>query len=122
MAFKGLITKARAGNAAACMNCGEPLHPKRGSRRQRYCGSACRQSAFRSNKWAARYKTADPLRSVPNNDGKSIVCEGHFGDRGSRISAPAMVLERELTSGRHWAPVTSPDGVVCLVASLGAAP
>jgi hypothetical protein len=38
--------QGRAGNDASCANCGKRLRPKRASRRMRFCGDACRQSAF----------------------------------------------------------------------------
>lgn len=56
----------RAGNAIACESCGTPLTPKRGSRRQRFCSDACKQTAFRSKKWASRQETPEALRSVEN--------------------------------------------------------
>jgi len=69
------------GNGTTCIGCGAPLMPKRGSRRQRYCSNACRQSAFRAKKWVERYKIPDPLRSVENNGVKSKACKGDFRDR-----------------------------------------
>jgi hypothetical protein len=46
--------QGRAGNAITCATCGKRLCPKRGSRRMRFCGVACRQSAFCAKKWAWR--------------------------------------------------------------------
>jgi hypothetical protein len=105
--------QGRAGNGTHCVACGCPLHPKRGSRRQRYCSDACRQAAFRTKKWASRYETPDPLRSVENNSHKSIGCERGFGDRASHICGPAHVIESEVFGNRRWRRVTSPDGVTC---------
>jgi hypothetical protein len=110
--------QCRAGNDTSCANCGKRLCPKRGSRRMRFCGVACRQSAFRARKWASRYAGPDPLRSVQNKGVGSIACNGHFAVRASRISGPAKVIVRELFDGLVWNPVTSVDGVVVLAARL----
>jgi hypothetical protein len=45
--FTSEINNAAVGNAAACERCGKPLHPKPGSRRQRFCNDACRQAHHR---------------------------------------------------------------------------
>ena len=111
----------RVGNSAACLTCGAPLHRKRAGRRPRYCGDGCKQSAFRARKWAGRYEIPAPLRNERNNDGKSTACNSRFGDLASHISGPAGVIEWELIRNRHWTPITSPDGVSCLVAKIGAA-
>lgn len=111
--------QGRAGNDISCATCGKRLSPKRGSRRMRFCGIACRQSAFRARKWASHYEGPDPLRSVQNKGGGSIACNGHFAVRASRISGPAKVIVRELFDGLVWNPVTSVDGVVVLVARVG---
>jgi hypothetical protein len=39
--------QAGSGNAAHCEYCGQPLQPKPGSRRQRFCTDACRQAEHR---------------------------------------------------------------------------
>ena len=109
----------RAGNDTSCANCGKRLCPKRGSRRMRFCGSACRQAAFRAKKWASRYEGPSPLRSAQNKGVGSIACNGHFAVRASRISGPAKVIDRELFDGLVWSPVRSVDGVVVLVARVG---
>jgi hypothetical protein len=49
--------RGRAGNAISCATCGKQLCPKRGSRRMRFCGVACRQSAFRAKKWTSRLRS-----------------------------------------------------------------
>ena len=46
-------TQGRAGNGVTCDASGAPLAPKPGSRRQRYCGSACRQARYRARKRAS---------------------------------------------------------------------
>jgi predicted nucleic acid-binding Zn ribbon protein len=48
--------RGRVGNGVHCLVCSAALDPKRGSRRQRFCSNACRQSAFRSKKWGRRRK------------------------------------------------------------------
>ena len=101
-----------AGNDTSCANCGKRLRPKRASRRMRFCGDACRQSAFRA-------EGPDPLRSVQNKGAGSIACNGHFGVRASRICGPVKVIARELFDNLVWNPVTSVNGVLVLVAHLG---
>jgi hypothetical protein len=110
--------QGRAGNGLSCANCGKRLHPKRGSRRMRFCSVACRQSAFRAKKWASRYEGRGPLRPVQNNAAVSKSCNGHL--RGaSGICAPTRVVSRELLAGFMWCLVVSPDGVRAEVARLG---
>jgi len=46
------------GNGVSYDACGTPLASKPGSRRQRYCGSACRQAGYRARKRAGRCTTA----------------------------------------------------------------
>jgi hypothetical protein len=108
----------RAGNDTSCANCGKRLCPKRGSRRMRFCGIACRQSAFRARKWASRYEGPDPLRSVRNTPAASRACNSKFGDRGSGIRGPMEVVERELFNGLVWRPIVSPDGVCAEIARI----
>jgi hypothetical protein len=43
----------RNGNARTCAACGAALKPKRGSRRQRYCGFECRDRARRDRNFSA---------------------------------------------------------------------
>jgi hypothetical protein len=110
---------ARAGNAFACENCSRRLHPKRGSRRQRFCCASCRNMAFRAKKWGARYDGLGPLRSVRNNAVASMACNGHLARRAPRICGPAHVVGAELIVGRKWKPVTSPDGITVYLADRG---
>jgi hypothetical protein len=111
--------QGRAGNDLSCAKCGKRLHPKRGSRRMRFCSGACRQSAFRAKKWASRYEGRSPLRPVQNNAAVSKSCNGHLRDRASGICAPTRVVSRELLAGFMWCLVVSPDGVRAEVARLG---
>jgi hypothetical protein len=92
--------RGRAGNGVHCLVCSAPLDPKRGSRRQRYCSNACRQSAFRTKKWTRRYETPDPLRSVRNNGVASTACKAGFGDR-----APLELLG----GGYRWPGAARPE-------------
>ena len=111
--------QGRAGNDTSCANCGRRLHPKRGSRRMRFCGSACRQAAFRAKKWASRYEGREPLRSIQDNAIASMACNGHFRHRASGICGPNRVVSRELFAGVTWCVVVSSDGIRAEVARLG---
>ena len=113
--------QVHAGNGASCADCGKTLHPKRGSRRQRYCDAACRKSANRALKMAARYPYSGVSRSVQNNNVISIACKGHFDGRASHIYGPARVIAREVFAGLDWQLTTSPDGIVVMVSRLGRA-
>jgi len=61
--------QGRGGNAQNCAACGVPLDPAPGSRRQLYCGSACRQTAYRARKRSGRCQvprvTINPLSTAP---------------------------------------------------------
>jgi len=82
----------RNGNLLNCQNCGRPLRPKRGSRRQTYCGYRCRNEARRNRNFVGsghtRYPGQANARSVDNPPLLSMACEGHFGSRGSRFGVP----------------------------------
>jgi hypothetical protein len=95
---------SRNGNALACAACGKAIMPKLGSRRQKYCTGACKFKAFRSKKWANRYQTPDPQRSVENNATKSIPCKGEFGGRAFPTKAPLNLL-----GGYVWSDAISVD-------------
>jgi hypothetical protein len=110
----------RAGNAVCCQKCGEPLHPKRGSRRQLYCSYKCRDEARRQRNFAAsgatRYPSQGIPRSVENQPLSSNGCKADFVVRPPCIVGPARVIETEVIAGRSWESVVSPDGVTCQVA------
>ncbi len=82
-----IATPARPtnGNATRCDHCGAPLHPKRGSRRQKFCSYRCRDEARRARNYAifgsARRGSQGIPRSVQNIDAKSKACKADFGDR-----------------------------------------
>jgi hypothetical protein len=112
----------RAGNALHCGHCGKLLHPKRGSRRQRYCGPKCREAVRRGRNFAVFAATRTPSlgkpRSVENSLLTSTACKVTFGDRAYSIDGPREVVETEIIAGRVWHPVKSPDGVTCQVARI----
>jgi hypothetical protein len=87
------------GNRITCEKCGVALAPKRGSRRQRFCSDACKFKAFRSKKWAARYRIPDPQRSVRNSAIKPNGCPGTLADRGSAAKAPIVAIGRGVSVG-----------------------
>jgi hypothetical protein len=91
-------SRKRNGNCATCANCSEPLHPKRGSRRQRFCSYRCRDEARRNRNFQffATTRSAIP-RSVQNNRVGSVAWRGDFGDRP---------LPLNLVGGHRW-----PDGI-----------
>jgi hypothetical protein len=84
--------KLRAGNARCCECCGQRLQPKRGSRRQRFCNSRCRDEARRARNHAvfgtARRGSQAIPRSVENNRVKSNACNGHFDGQPPSICGP----------------------------------
>ena len=82
----------RHGNRITCEKCGRALAPKRGSRRQRFCSDACKFKAFRSKKWADRYQTPDPQRSVQNSSTKPNGCKSIFADRALAIKAQIVAI------------------------------
>jgi hypothetical protein len=92
--------RRRNGNAATCANCGEPLNPKRGSRRQSYCSYWCRDEARRARNFAASATTrrGSPAipRSVENKGVGSTPYEGDFHGRASRIVGPHGAIESEI--------------------------
>ena len=92
------------GNALACAACGKAIVPKRGSRRQKYCTGACKFRAFRSKKWANRYRTPDPQRSVENIQALSTSCKVDFGGRACPTKAPLNLI-----GGYSWSDATSVD-------------
>src|SRR6516164_2303458 len=111
----------RAGNAVCCQKCGKPLHPKRGSRRQRYCSYKCRDEARRSRNFAVSASTRRGSQGIPRSvENQPTVSNGYKADfvagRASSIVGPARVIETEIIAGRIWEPVVSPDGICCEVA------
>lgn len=110
------IQQGRAGNGTACLGCGKPLHPKRGSRRQRYCSYRCRDEARRTRNFAVSAATRYPNKAIPrsveNTADQSTASKVGFGDRAQGIVGPAHVVEREVMARWNWRRITSPDGVV----------
>jgi hypothetical protein len=76
----------RAGNAARCEHCGNPLRPKPGSRRQRFCGDVCRQAAHRANRKAVHSKNPAGVHLDPSTDlSRSKSVEPVEVERGDRL-------------------------------------
>ena len=114
--------QGRAGNGTRCLACGSTLHPKRTSRRQRYCSYRCRDEARRARNFAAsgatrRGSPAIP-RTVKNRPLTSISCEGGFAGRTPSIIGPRVVIATEIIAGRIWEWEVSPDGVWSEVARV----
>jgi hypothetical protein len=132
------IPGQRHGNAAVCAMCGEPLTPKRGSRRQMFCSARCRDAARRARNSAAsgysRPKTRNarrcvkkrcPLprspvpRSVKNPPVNSIACKTDFRGRGCVDEALwQRIVAAEVIGPHHWTTTVSSDGVVSEIAQL----
>ena len=123
------IPKHRNGNAITCSTCGTPLAPKHGSRRQRYCGRACKRAgrsvqnkqahsmarkgialgtvadAFKSTR---PHRTPEAVRSVEKKSVNSVTYKGDFA---GRASIPRHVIDIEVVGARKWMPTVSADGV-----------
>jgi hypothetical protein len=125
------IPKHRNGNAIACSTCGTPLAPKRGSRRQRYCGRACKragrsvqnkqahsmarkgiapETAADAFKSARPHRRPETVRSVENKLANSVTYKRDFAGGGS-IHGPRYVIDIEVMGGRIWVSTVSADGV-----------
>ena len=102
--MRGWPLHSRNGNALACTVCGKAIVPKPGSRRQKYCTGACKIKASASKKWASRYQTPDPQRSVENIKAISISCKADFGGRAFPTKAPLNLI-----GGHSWSDATSVD-------------
>ena len=109
------------GNSTRCAVCGAALHPKRASRRQRFCSDRCRDEDRRARNFAkigrARYPHSGVPRSVKNSAANSSTSKGEIAGRGSAIPWQ-RIIETEVIEAHAWEPVTSTDGVVCQVARL----
>ena len=119
----GREVQARHGNASACQNCGEPITPKHGSRRQRYCNGRCKDEARRNRNNAicgrARYPSGPVPRSVKNSHANSNGCKAGLAGRGSVDKALWQhIVTVEVTNGHHWSPSVSTDGVKSEVTML----
>jgi hypothetical protein len=103
-----------------CRHCGKPFRPKLACHiQQKFCGATCRKSAARALKFPARYPYSGVSRAKPKIATNSKASKSGFGDRPSPIFGPPAVIRAELFACRDWASVTSPDGVVVMVATLG---
>jgi hypothetical protein len=95
--------RLRVGDDASCDACGTPLAPKPGSRRQRYCGSACRQAAYRARKRAGRCETPRvTISRLARPTPLELVGHGHRWPSARRIEIAAIIdiVEREIGGGR----------------------
>ena len=115
--------RPRHGNAASCQNCGAPITPKRGSRRQRFCNSRCKDEARRNRNNAicgrARYPSGPVPRSVKNSHANSSTCKAGLAGRGSVDKALWQhIVTVEVINGHHWSPSVSSDGVASEVTTL----
>ena len=133
-----IIPGQRHGNAAVCAMCGEPLSPKRGSRRQMFCSARCRDAARRARNSAAsgysrpkhetragalkngaRYPRSPVPRSVKNPPVNSIACKTDFRGRGCVDEALwQRIVAAEVIGPHHWTTTVSSDGVVSEIAQL----
>ena len=102
--MRGGPLHSRNGNALACAACGKAIVPKPGSRRQKYCTGACKFKAFRSKKWASRYQTPDPQRSVKNIQAIPTSCKADFSGRAFPTKAPLNLI-----GGYSWSDAISVD-------------
>ena len=109
------------GNSMCCAVCGTTLHPKRASRRQRFCSVQCRDENRRTRNFAkigrARYPRSGEPRSVKNSAANSATSKSEIAGRGSPIPWP-RIIKTEVIDVHGWEQVTSTDGVVCQVAHL----
>jgi hypothetical protein len=125
------IPKHRNGNAITCWICGKPLAPKRGSRRQRYCGHTCKRAGRSVEKKQANsmarkgialeavtdtfkstrpHRTPETVRSVENTLANSAACKRDFAGRGS-THGPRDVIDIEVVGARKWTATVSAGGV-----------
>ena len=79
------MIETRNGNRITCESCGKTISPKRGSRRQQYCGARCRENARRARNFEIMGRTSPAPRSVENTLINSAACKGDFADRASLI-------------------------------------
>jgi hypothetical protein len=92
---------SRRDTPVKCAMCGRSV--TRRSRQQRYCSDRCRDFVRCENNG----RTANGFNGL----------QAAKSGSSPRIYGPRRVIERELVAGRDWAPVVSPDGVICVVAS-----
>jgi hypothetical protein len=104
------VQGARNGNATACADCGQPIAPKRGSRRQQFCSERCQKRAARSRNWQKIYGTPGPSGSVQNTQDNSSGCKPGFASRASGIVGPDDVILAEVVDAHQWQVMTAKDG------------
>jgi len=108
----------RRNDKVACASCNKTV--ERQSRRQQFCSKKCCERARkRTRKAGLGTNTRAPAN--PPKFGNKI--NGLWPSKPRPypgISAPAAVIHGELFAGRKWEPVTSEDGVTCLIARKAA--
>jgi hypothetical protein len=100
------------GNSLTCENCGKPLHPRRASRRMRFCNDACRKSAARALKKVAGYPYSRASGSAQKSSTKSKVknrrhfrtapCDRARALRGPRLDSGRLARWRGLPGLPAW--------------------
>jgi hypothetical protein len=95
---------------------------QRAARQQKFCSVRCRQrNAYAENVRTGVFSdglgqdTALPTNPIKNSNGFNSLQATKSGLTPA-ICGPRRVIEAELFAGRDWAPVVSPDGVICVVA------
>jgi hypothetical protein len=86
----------RAGNGVSCDACRTPIAPKPGSRRQRYCCSACRQARYRARKRVGRCQT--PRVTIDCSVPLELVGHGFRWPDAARRSEIVAVIHNIVTT------------------------
>ena len=108
------LSANRHGNSTHCAVCGAALHPKRASRRQRFCSDRCRDEHRRTRNFAKKGRTR-----YPNSGGTTIKRKSREKSSAWRSETvgrlPAIswseIIEIEVIEAHDWEPVISSDGV-----------
>ena len=91
---------------------------------QEFCSHRCRQAALRTRQTRVTHGMTDPSGAAEINDVRpSPIQEVPRNTHASRpenrgVRSPRHVIEAEVSGGRVWRQVASPDGVVCEVGTL----
>ena len=106
--------RKRHGNSTHCVVCGAPLHPKRASRRQRFCSDRCRDEHRRMRNFEKKGTTRYPHSGGPQpsekEEEKSNACRSETVGRPPPIKR-SEIIEIEVIEAHDWEPVISSDGV-----------
>jgi hypothetical protein len=113
-------SQARRDAPVQCPVCDRVV--ERASRQQKFCSVRCRQrSAYAENVRTGVFSdglgqdTRFPTNPIEKSNGFNGLQAAKSGSTPA-IYGPRRVIEAELFAGRDWAPVVSPDGVICMVA------